>query len=895
MDGEVIGVKGNQRPKDGEANIERKKDGKRNRETHAEHKDGKQNLLGYSTEEESSNEVEKPFVGMVFESEEAARKYYDAYARHGGFSTHVGQYSRAKPDGPIVSWDFSCSREVFKRKNVESCNAMIRIERKNTENWIVTKFVEDHNHSIVGPSKVHYLRPRRHFAGASKNVVEIPDSQADAMVSMDGNHVSCNTNQGVHNAVSTKGVPIAMATNQCTQIAANTNQVLQNAFSLEANHITRTISPVTPVNFIQPCSRRRALGRYAQNLLDYFKKMQAENPGFYYAIQLDEDNRMTNVFWADARSRVAYSHFGDAVIFDTMYRPNQFQVPIAPFTGVNHHGQMVSFGCALLFDESESSFTWLFQTWLSAMNNCAPVSITTDQDRAIKAAINQVLPGTRHCICKWHILREGQERLTHVYMAYPSFHGELYSCINYSETIEDFESSWTSLLDKFDVHNNEWLQAVYIARQQWSPVYFRDTFFAVLSSKHGVSSFFDGYVNQQTALPDFFKQYERALENSLEREIEADFDTICTAPMLKTPSPMEQQAANLYTRKVFTKFQEELVETFVYTANKIDGDEVLSKFRVAKYEHDDKAFIVELNFAETKASCSCQMFEYSGILCRHILTVFTVTNVLTVPSHYILKRWTRNAKSVLGSDEQDAVARAIDSLASRFNNLCQDALKYAEEGAVAVETYDAASSALREGSRKIAIMKKHVAKVRPPTALASGNPNDDSNKKTPSTTSDTGWPWQDVMPYHINLNDVGVPVGDLDQPTMTPVAINRDASFADNTVVYTCFKSMTWMIESKNPANKVAVINLKLQDYGKSPAGETEVQFRLTRVTLEPMLKSMAYISQQLSMPANRVAVINLKLQDTKTTSGETEVKFQVSRDALGSMLRSMAYIHEQL
>ena len=70
----------------------------------------------------------------------------------------------------------------------------------------------------------------------------------------------------------------------------------------------------------------------------------------------------------------------------------------------------------------------------------------------------------------------------------------------------------------------------------------------------------------------FFKQYERALENSLEREIEADYDTICTTLVLKTPSPMEQQAANLYTKKVFAKFQEELVETFVYTANNIEDD-----------------------------------------------------------------------------------------------------------------------------------------------------------------------------------------------------------------------------------------------------------------------------------------------------------------------------------
>lgn len=862
MNIEVIDIEGQKRKKSGERAVE-------------PNRNPKQGLPDNFTEKDTIIEVddgeEKPYVGMEFQTEEAAKNFFDAYARRVGFSIHVGQYSRAKPDGPIISWDFSCSKEVFRRKNTESCNAMLRIERKSSDGWVVTKFVEDHNHSIVNPSKVHYLRPRKHFAGASKTVGEIPGAQTDIMVPpvvvpVDGNHVFVSSNEGV-----------------------------KDASPVESNRVTKNFSPVIPIMFIQPCSRKRTLGRDAHNLLDYFKKMQAENPGFYYAIQLDDENRMTNAFWADARSRIAYSHFGDAVIFDTMYRPNQFQVPFAPFTGVNHHGQMVLFGCGLLLDESESSFTWLFRTWLSSMNNRPPVSITTDQDRAIKAAVNLVLPGTRHCICKWHILREGQERLAHIYMTHPSFYGELYSCINYSETIEDFESSWASVLDKYDLGKNEWLQAVYNARDQWAPVYFRDTFFAALPSNQGVTSFFDGYVNQQTTLPMFFKQYERAVESSLEREMASDFDTNCTAPMLRTPSPMEQQTANLFTKKVFAKFQEELVETFAHTANKIDGDETLSKFRVAKYDQDDKAYIVMLNLAQMKASCSCQMFEYSGILCRHILTVFTVTNVLTVPSLYILKRWTRNAKLGQGSDEEDIVKQGNNSLTSRFNHLCLEALRYAEEGAVSAETFDAAVSALRDGLRKISIVAKNVGK--PLSSQGSGSTQDGSIKKTPAT-SDTVpslWPWQDTMPHHFNLNDGGLTAGDLNQPTMTPVAINHDGGLADNVVVYTCFKSMTWVIENKSPASKVAVINLKLQDYGKNPAGETEVQFRLTRVTLEPMLKSMAYISQQLSLPANRVAVINLKLQDTKTPSGETEVKFQVSRDTLGSMLRSMAYIREQL
>lgn len=740
--------------------------------------DGAETLSGNSTNQGDDGN-QKPYVGMEFNSHEAAKDLYDAYARRVGFSSHVGQYSRSKPDGPIDSWEFYCSREVFKRKNVESCNGMLRMEKKDPDSWVVTKFVEDHNHSIVSPSKVHFLRPRRHFAGATKTVLpEIADNQNDIMVSVDGNHVFYDPNTVVGSTSPVRLNPVVR-----NMSPRETSPVVRTSSSIETNRATMSSVPLMPAHFIQPSSRRRTLGRDAHNLLTYFRKMQAENPGFYYAIQLDDENRLSNVFWADARSRTAYNHFGDAVTFDTMYRPNQFQVPFAPFTGVNNHGQMVLFGCALLLDESEASFAWVFRTWLSAMNDCFPVSITTDQDRAIKAAVQQVLPETRHCICKWHILREGQERLAHVYLAHPSFYGELYSCINFSETIEDFESSWSCILDKYDTRKNEWLQAVYSARKQWAPVYFRDTFFAALSSNHGVSSFFDGYVNQQTTIPMFFKQYERALENSLEREIEADYYTICTTPVLKTPSPMEQQAANLYTKKVFEKFQDELVETFVHTANKIDGDGTVSKFRVAKYEHDHKAFIVMLDISVMNASCSCQMFEYSGVLCRHILTVFTVTNVLTVPSHYILKRWTRNARDGL-SVEQDTIVQCTESLSARFNNLCQEALKFAEEGAIATETYTAAMDALREGARKIAQVKKTMGRTKPPSQ-SSGSSQDTVSRKASMLTPDkipSLWPWQDAVPSRFNLNDGGAHIADLSQPTLAPIAINRDGTLADNTV-----------------------------------------------------------------------------------------------------------------
>ncbi|KNA09191.1 hypothetical protein SOVF_155670 isoform B [Spinacia oleracea] len=740
----------------------------------------------------------EPCVGMEFDSESSAKAFYDEYARLEGFSTKICQTGRFRSDSALTSRQFVCTKEGLKKNSSHVCEAMLKIELKGSK-WAVTKFVKGHNHPLESPDKVHSIRPHGHFAGTAKNDVEA--YQAGVMVpsgvmyvTMDGNHVS-----------------------QTSVEANRISPVESNRQVKSSNGINYAIKPATP---------RRTWGKDAQNMLDYFKKVQAENPGFFYAIQLDEDNRMANAFWADARSRTAYSHFGDA------------------------------------------------------------------------AAISQVLPKSRHCLSKWHVLREGQERLAHVCLAHPNFQVELYNCINLTETIDEFESSWDFIIDKYDLRMNDWLQSLYNARRQWVPVYFRDSFFAAVSPNQGVEcSFFAGYVNQHTTLPTFFRQYERAMEYWFEKEMDADFDTISNSPVLSTPSPMEKQAADLYTKKIFSKFQDELVETFVYTANRIDSDGETSTYRVAKFEDDHKAYTVTLNISDMRASCSCLMFEYSGILCRHILTVFTVTNVLTLPPHYILKRWTRNAKGVVALDEPGA-DHAQESTPSRYNSLCREAARYAEVGATTSDTYAAALNGLREGAKKIAAVKKIVAKVSPQSFQKSASGYDD--RKNSAADTPLLWPRQDEVTRQFNLNDSAIlphHVSGMNLLRMAPTSVQRDDGPSDNMVVLPCLKSMTWVMENKNstPANRVAVINLKLQDYRKNPAVESEVKFQLSTVTLEPMLKSMAHISEQLSTPANRVAVINLKLQDTETISGESEVKFQVSRDTLGAMLRSMAYIREQL
>lgn len=475
--------------------------------------------------------------------------------------------------------------------------------------------------------------------------------------------------------------------------------------------------------------RERALGVGVQHVLDYLKRMQAENPAFFYAVEGDNDQSGGSIFWADVTARTNYTYFGDTVTFDTTYRTNRYRVPFASFTGLNHHGQPVLFGCALILNDSESSFIWVLQTWLHLMAGRYPISITTDPDGIIQVAVSQVLPGSRHRFCKWGIFRETQEKLADLYQSHPTFEFEFKRCINEAETIQEFEASWESLLQRYNITDKEWLQSIYSAREQWVPLYMREAFFGDLGladRSEGLNTFFGGHVNASTTIQMLIKQYEKAVANWHEKELKADYDTTNTSPVLKTPSPMEKQAAGLFTRRIFMKFQEELVETLANSATKIEDSGGVSTYRVAKYGEEHKAHTVSFNSFEMKATCSCRMFEYSGIICRHILAVFRAKNVLTLPSQYILKRWTRNAKSSSMTDENapEVPVGPQESLTVRYNNLRQEAIKYVEEGAKSIYIYNVAMDGLQEAAKKVAAVKN-----KGPGAALDGNLANGSSKE----------------------------------------------------------------------------------------------------------------------------------------------------------------------
>jgi hypothetical protein len=101
-------------------------------------------------------------------------------------------------------------------------------------------------------------------------------------------------------------------------------------------------------------------------LLKYFKEQIAKNPSFQYVVQLDNEEQIINIFWVDARMIIGCSYFGDIMTFDTTYGMNKELRPLGVLTSFNHHGGVVIFGAALLYDETVESFKWLFENFLDA-------------------------------------------------------------------------------------------------------------------------------------------------------------------------------------------------------------------------------------------------------------------------------------------------------------------------------------------------------------------------------------------------------------------------------------------------------------------------------------------------------------------------------------------------
>jgi hypothetical protein len=127
-------------------------------------------------------------------------------------------------------------------------------------------------------------------------------------------------------------------------------------------------------------------------LIEFFRYCHEQNPQFYWDVDCDKDGYIKNMFWSHASMQGDYADFGanDAMTFDTTYKTNAYEMPLAMFVGSNHHNQNAIFGCALLRHETIDAFRWLFGTFKRCMGGKTPRCILTGKNLASSLILHAI-------------------------------------------------------------------------------------------------------------------------------------------------------------------------------------------------------------------------------------------------------------------------------------------------------------------------------------------------------------------------------------------------------------------------------------------------------------------------------------------------------------------------
>ncbi|GER44951.1 FAR1-related protein, partial [Striga asiatica] len=138
---------------------------------------------------------------------------------------------------------------------------------------------------------------------------------------------------------------------------------------------------------------------------------------------------------------------------------------------------------------------------------------------------------------------------------------------------------------------------------------------------------------------------------------------------------MEKQFQTVYTISKFKEIQAEFVGK-VY-CDLISSSEGCfgTTYEVREdlfcgHQRKKKSFFVSFNRDKCEVVCSCHLFEFRGILCRHSIAVLIRNDVSRLPDRYILHRWRKDIRR-----PYTRIALKYDGLRNspgqlRYDNLC---------------------------------------------------------------------------------------------------------------------------------------------------------------------------------------------------------------------------------
>ncbi|XP_074297185.1 protein FAR-RED IMPAIRED RESPONSE 1-like [Silene latifolia] len=379
--------------------------------------------------------------------------------------------------------------------------------------------------------------------------------------------------------------------------------------------------------------------RDADLFIDRLEKLKVTQPQFYFAYDVDPQNRLTKFFWADATCIRNYSFFGDAVSFDPTYGTNKYDMH-----------------------------------FLTAMGQKEPQFMITDQCPGIKKAFPSVFKTARHRSCMWHITQKITDKVGSALCRDTDFLAR-FNAVVWDPDMEpsEFKEKWQKVISDFELEDNDWLTTMFDDRHHWIPAYHRDLALGCILRTtqmiESTNSFFKRYENHFGTLVEFWMRFQTAMDQQRHTRRCDDYNNDHSFPELKTELPIEKHGAIIYTHAVFKVFQEEVMAADSCGVDDFEKEEHVRIIHVIDAE-TDRIFKVRLDLRSTNAVCECKLFERIGLLCRHILWVYKGKGIGRIPSKYIVYRWLNNTHAANRLDSNGNVIEDSYMATSDNSHLC---------------------------------------------------------------------------------------------------------------------------------------------------------------------------------------------------------------------------------
>ncbi|XP_023745084.1 protein FAR1-RELATED SEQUENCE 3-like [Lactuca sativa] len=274
----------------------------------------------------------KPKVSSTFNSYGEAETTYRKYALESGFDVRLGRVQKMK-NGIITKRNLVCNREEIV---------------PGTLRYVVSDFVEQHNHELFSKGNMHLSRSKRKL-----------DYSQEIFI-----HNLSKQNIGPVKAHRLYGA---------LQVGPSVRGGLVSDFKNARRNLNCYIG-----------------GRDAKFFVDKMNDRKKNVPSFTFEYKV-LNKRLNTLLWADEIAKYNYNSFEDVVSLDATFSMNKYDMVFVPFTGIDNHKKCVTFGAGLLSKEDGVSYEWLLTAFLKAFRK-QPQLVLSDQDPALKKAIDKLEP-----------------------------------------------------------------------------------------------------------------------------------------------------------------------------------------------------------------------------------------------------------------------------------------------------------------------------------------------------------------------------------------------------------------------------------------------------------------------------------------------------------------------